>query len=141
VPYRGSGPALPDVISGQVQFFFDNPSSTLPLIKDGKLKALAYTGPKRSKALPNVPTVAESIPGFEAVNWFGMLAPSSMDDKLLDRIAKDANDILKRKDVVDRFTSEGVEIGAISREVFGAYLAVETIRWAKIVRARNIKAD
>ncbi len=141
VPYRGTPPALVDVIGGQVQFMFDNPSSSLPLIKDGKLKALAYTGARRSKALPNVPTVGETIPGFEALNWFGMLAPSSMDDKLLDRIAKDANDVLKRKEVVERFSSEGVEIGGIPREAFGAFLAVETIRWAKIVKARNIKAD
>jgi tripartite-type tricarboxylate transporter receptor subunit TctC len=141
VPYRGTPPALTDVVAGQVQFLFDNPSSSLPLIKDGKLKALAYTGAKRSKALPNVPTVAETFPGFEALNWFGMLAPSAMDDKLLDRIARDTNEVLKKKEVVERFTSEGVEIGGIPREAFGAYLAVETIRWAKIVRARNIKAD
>jgi tripartite-type tricarboxylate transporter receptor subunit TctC len=141
VPYRGTPPALVDVIAGQVQFMFDNPSSSLPLIKDGKLKALAYTGPKRSKAMPNVPTVSESIPGFEAINWFGMLAPSAMEDKLLDRIARDANDVLKKKEVVERFTSEGVEIGGIPREAFGAFLAVETIRWAKIVRARNVKPD
>jgi tripartite-type tricarboxylate transporter receptor subunit TctC len=141
VPYRGSGPALPDVVSGQVQFFFDNPSSTLPLIKDGKLKALAYTGAKRSKALPNVPTVSETFPGIETINWFGMLAPSAMDDKLLDRIAKDTNDVLKKKEIVERFTNEGVEIGGIPREAFGAFLAVETIRWAKIVKARNIKPD
>jgi tripartite-type tricarboxylate transporter receptor subunit TctC len=141
VPYRGTPPALTDVIGGQVQFMFDNPSSSLPLIKDGKLKALAYTGPKRSKALPNVPTVSETIPGFEAINWFGMLAPSAMDDKLLDRIARDANEVLKRKEVVERFTNEGVEIGGIPREAFGAFLAVETVRWAKIVRARNVKPD
>lgn len=141
VPYRGTPPALTDVVAGQVQFLFDNPSSSLPLIKDGKLKALAYTGAKRSKALPNVPTVAEAFPGFEALNWFGMLAPSAMEDKLLDRIARDANEVLKKKDVVERFTSEGVEIGGIPREAFGAFLAVETIRWAKIIRARNIKAD
>jgi tripartite-type tricarboxylate transporter receptor subunit TctC len=141
VPYKGTPPALMDVVSGQVQFLFDNPSSSLPLIKDGKLKALAYTGPRRNKALPNVPAVAETFPGFEAMNWFGMLAPSAMDDKLLDRIARDANEVLKRKEVVDRFTSEGVEIGGIPREAFGAFLAVETIRWAKIVKARNIKPD
>jgi tripartite-type tricarboxylate transporter receptor subunit TctC len=141
VPYRGTPPALVDVVGGQVQFMFDNPSSSLPLIKDGKLKALAYTGPKRSRALPNVPTVSETIPGFQAINWFGLLAPSGMEDKLLDRIAKDANDVLKRKEVVDRFTSEGVEIGGIPREAFGAFLAVETIRWAKIVKVRNIKPD
>ena len=141
VPYRGTPPALSDVVGGQVQFMFDNPSSSLALIKDGKLKALAYTGPKRSPALPNVPTVAETFPGFEAVNWFGMLAPSSMDDALLDRIARDANEILKSKEVVERFDKEGVEIGAIPREAFGAYLAVETARWARIVKARNIKPD
>ncbi len=141
VPYRGTPPALVDVVAGQVQFMFDNPSSSLPLIKDGKLKALAFTGPKRSKAMPNVPTVGETIPGFEALNWFGMLAPSAMDDKLLDRIARDANDVLKRKEVVDRFTNEGVEIGGIPREAFGAFLAMETIRWAKIVKARSIKPD
>lgn len=141
VPYRGTPPALVDVVAGQVQFMFDNPSSSLPLIKDGKLKALAYTGPKRSKAMPNVPTVSESIPGFEAINWFGMLAPSAMEDKLLDRIARDANDVLKKKEVVERFTSEGVEIGGIPREAFGAFLAVETVRWAKIVRSRNVKPD
>jgi tripartite-type tricarboxylate transporter receptor subunit TctC len=141
VPYRGTPPALTDVVAGQVQFLFDNPSSSLPLIKDGKLKALAYTGAKRSKALPNVPTVAETFPGFEALNWFGMLAPSAMEDTLLDRIARDANEVLKKKEVVERFTSEGVEIGGIPREAFGAFLAVETIRWAKIVRTRNIKSD
>jgi tripartite-type tricarboxylate transporter receptor subunit TctC len=139
VPYRGTPPALNDVMGGQVQFMFDNPSSSLPLIKDGRLKALAYTGPKRSKALPNVPTVSETIPGFQATNWFGLLAPSAMDDRLLDRIAKDANDVLKRKDIVERFSSEGVEIGGIPRDAFGAFLAVETVRWAKIINARNIK--
>lgn len=141
VPYRGTPPALTDVVGGQVQFMFDNPSSSLPLIKEGKLKALAYTGPKRSNAMPNVPTVSETIPGFAALNWFGMLAPSAMDDKLLDRIARDANAVLKKKEVVERFANEGVEIGGIPREAFGAFLAMETIRWARIINARNIKPD
>jgi tripartite-type tricarboxylate transporter receptor subunit TctC len=141
VPYRGTPPALTDVAGGQVQFLFDNPSSSLPLIKDGKLKALAYTGPKRSKALPNVPTVSETLPGFEAMNWFGMLAPSGMEDKLVDKIASDVNVVLKNKDIVERFNKEGVDIGGIPREAFGAFLAAETVRWAKVVRARNIKPD
>jgi tripartite-type tricarboxylate transporter receptor subunit TctC len=141
VPYRGTPPALVDVISGQVQFMFDNPSSSLPLIKDGKLKALAYTGPKRNKALPNVPTLSEIVPGFQAVNWFGLMAPSTIEDSVVDKIAKDVNLILKDKTIVERFDKEGVEIGGISRDAFGAFLAAETIRWAKIVRARNIKPD
>ncbi len=141
VPYRGTPPALLDVVGGQVQFLFDNPSSSLPLIKEGKLKALAYTGPKRSKALPNVPTVAETLPGFEAINWFGMLAPSALDDATVDRIARDVNLVLKNKEVVERFDKEGVEIGAIPREAFAAFLALQAVRWAKIVKSRNIKPD
>jgi tripartite-type tricarboxylate transporter receptor subunit TctC len=141
VPYRGTPPALVDVVGGQVQFMFDNPSSSLPLIKDGKLKALAYTGPKRSKALPNVPTVSESIPNFEALNWFGLLAPSSLSETAVKRIADDAIDILKKKEIAERFAKEGVEVGGISREAFGAYLAAETVKWARIIKARNIKPD
>lgn len=141
VPYKGTPPALTDVVGKQVQFMFDNPSSSLPLIKSGKLKALAYTGPRRSKALPNVPTVSESIPGFEAVNWFGLLSPSSLPEDVITRIANDTMQVLKKREIIERFTQEGVEIGGISRESFGAFLAVETIRWAKIIKARNIKAD
>jgi tripartite-type tricarboxylate transporter receptor subunit TctC len=141
VPYKGTPPALTDVVGKQVQFMFDNPSSSLPLIKSGKLKALAYTGPRRSKALPNVPTVSETIPGFEALNWFGLLAPSSLPEAAIARIAKDTTEVLKKREIVERFGQEGVEIGGISRESFGAFLAVETIRWAKIIRNRNIKAD
>ena len=142
VPYRGTPPALVDVIGGQVQFMFDNPSSSLSLIKDGKLRALAYTGPRRNKALPDVPTVAEAgMPNFEAVNWFGLIAPSSMPDAIVDRIAKDSTEVLKKREIVERFTKEGVEVGGISREAFGAFLAIETIRWAKIIKQRNIKPD
>ncbi len=142
LPYRGSAPALTDVIGGQVQFMFDNPSSTLPLIKDGKLKALAYTGRRRSKALPNVPTVEESgVANFEVVNWFGLLAPSAMSDTDIARISLDSTEILRKREIIERFAKEGVEVGGISRESFGAFLAIETVKWAKIIKARNIKPD
>ena len=142
VPYRGTPPAMVDVVGGQVQFMFDNPSSSLPLIKDGKLKALAYTGPRRSKAMPHVPTMSEAgIPNFETVNWFGLLAPSSMPDAVLNRIAKDSTAILALRPIVERFASEGVEVGGISREAFGGFLALETVKWARTIKARNIKAD
>jgi tripartite-type tricarboxylate transporter receptor subunit TctC len=142
VPYKGTPQALADVAGGQVQFLFDNPSSSLPLIKSGRLKALAYTGPRRSKALPDVPTVAESgLPNFQAVNWFGLLAPSAMPQAALNRIEKDATQLLAKREIVDRFAQEGVEVGGISSQAFGAFLAVETIKWAKIIKVRNIKAD
>ena len=142
VPYRGTPQAITDVIGGQVQFMFDNPSTALPLIRDGKLKVLAYTSSRRSKAMPNVPTVAEAgLPNFEIINWFGLVAPSGMSDAVVNRIAKDSTDVLKKREIIERFAKEGVEVGGISRESFGAYLAIETIRWAKIIQARNIKPD
>ncbi len=142
VPYRGSLPALTDVVGGQVQFMFDNPSSALPLIKDGKLKALAYTDRRRSKALPNVPTMAEAgVPNFEVVNWFGLIAPASMPEAVVARISDDATVILRKREIVERFAKEGVEVGGIPRESFGAFLALETVKWAKIIKARNIKSD
>jgi tripartite-type tricarboxylate transporter receptor subunit TctC len=141
-PYKGTPPALTDVVGGQVQFMFDNPSSSLPLITSGKLKALAYTGPRRSKALPNVPTVAESgVANFEALNWFGLIAPSSMPEAAIARISSDTSEILKKREIVERFAKEGVEVGGISRDFFGTFLAVETVKWARIIKARNIKPD
>ncbi len=141
-PYRGTPQAQTDVIGGQVQFMFDNPSTALPLIKDGKFKALAYTGSRRSKALPNVPTMAEAgVTGFEAINWFGLVAPSTMSVEAIDRIAADCNTVLRKREIIERFAKEGVETGGIPREAFGAFLAVETIKWAKIIKSRNIKPD
>jgi tripartite-type tricarboxylate transporter receptor subunit TctC len=142
LPYKGSPPALSDVVGGQVQFFFDNPSTALPLIASGKLKALAYTGPRRSKALPRVPTMAESgLPNFETVNWFGLLAPRSMPEPIVARISADSADILRKRETVERFSKEGVEVGGISREAFGAFLAIETVKWTKIITARKIQPD
>jgi tripartite-type tricarboxylate transporter receptor subunit TctC len=142
VPYRGTPPAMNDVIAGQVQLMFDNPSTVLPQAKDGRVRVLAYTDRKRSKAMPLVPTVAEQgVAQFEVVNWFGMLAPSQLSDSVVDRISKDVSDTLRKRDIIERFSKEGVEVGGISREAFGAFLALETVRWAKIIKARNIKPD
>jgi tripartite-type tricarboxylate transporter receptor subunit TctC len=142
VPYRGTPPAMNDVIAGQVQLMFDNPSTVLPQAKDGRIRVLAYTDRKRSKAMPLVPTVAEQgVAQFEVVNWFGMLAPSQLSDSVVDRISKDVSDTLRKRDIIERFSKEGVEVGGISREAFGAFLALETVRWAKIIKARNIKPD
>lgn len=142
IPYKTTAQALTGVVGEQVQFFFDNPSSSLPLINSGKLKALAYTGPRRSKALPNVPTMAESgVTNFEAVNWFGLFAPSSVPEAVVTRISADTTEALRKRDIVERFAREGVEVGGISREAFGAFLAIETIKWAKIIKARDIKPD
>lgn len=142
VPYRGSGQALTDLVGGQVPLMFDNPSSTLPFIKDNKLVPLAYSDRKRSKALPNVPTMAEAgIAGFETVNWFGMFVPSDMGDALADKVQADVAYVLRKREIIERFGSEGVEVGGISRESFGAFLAIEQLRWNRIIKARNIKPD
>ncbi len=140
VPYKGSGQALPDVMGGQVQYLFDNPSSALPYIRSGKLKAIAYTGRKRSAALPQVPTIAESgLAEFETVNWFGLLAPAGTPAPVLDRLNTELASILKRGDIRDRFAKDGVETVGGSRAEFAAFLRAEIAKWARIVKERNIQ--
>jgi tripartite-type tricarboxylate transporter receptor subunit TctC len=142
IPYRGSGQALTDLVGGQVPLMFDNPSSSLPFIRDNKLIPLAYSDRKRSKALPNVPTMAEAgIAGFETVNWFGLFAPSDMGDAIADKIQADVAFVLRKREIIERFSKEGVEVGGISRESFNAFLAVEQMRWNRIIKSRNIKPD
>jgi tripartite-type tricarboxylate transporter receptor subunit TctC len=121
---------------------FDNPSSAMPSIKDNKLVPLASTDRKRSKALPNVPTVAEAgIAGFETVNWFGMFVPTDMGDALGDKVQANVAYVLRRRELIERFANEGVQVGSISRESFNAFLSVEQIRWSHIIKSRNIKPD
>lgn len=141
IPYKSTPQAQTDVISGQVQFMFDNPSTALPMIKDGRLRALAYSGKTRSKALPDIPTVADTVPGFDTVNWFGLMAPANLPPAAVARLARDTSDVLKRAEVVEHFKKEGVEVGGIAPEVFSAFLAVESSKWARIIRSRKIQPD
>jgi tripartite-type tricarboxylate transporter receptor subunit TctC len=142
VPYKGSSPALTDLIGGQVQIMFDNLPSSLPQIKGGKLRAVAVTSMKRAPALPDVPTINESgLPGFEASSWFGILAPAGTPAPIVARINAEVNKWLQSADAREKLLGQGAEAAGGSPEQFAAYIRSETEKWAKVVKASGAKVD
>jgi tripartite-type tricarboxylate transporter receptor subunit TctC len=142
VPYKGSGQAIPDLLGGNVLYMFDNPSSILPHVTAGKLVAVAYSGSKRSPALPNVPTVAEAgVAGFETVNWFGLFAPAKTPNDILDKMNAEVGKALNSADIKEQFAKDGVEVAPGTRAALGAFVKNEIEKWGKIVKERNIKPD
>jgi len=142
VPYKGSAPALADLIGGQVQVMFDNLPSSLPQIKGGKLRAIAVTSTKRAPALPDVPTVAESgLPGFEASSWFGILAPAGTPAPIIARINGEVNKWLQSPEGKQQLATQGAEAAGGPPEQFSAHIRTETDKWAKVVKASGAKVD
>jgi tripartite-type tricarboxylate transporter receptor subunit TctC len=142
VPYKGSSPALTDLIGGQVQIMFDNLPSALPQIKGGKLRAVAVTSLKRAPALPDVPTINESgVPGFEASSWFGMLAPAGTPAPIVARINAEVNKWLQSADAREKLLSQGAEAAGGPPERFAAHIRAESEKWAKVVKASGAKVD
>jgi tripartite-type tricarboxylate transporter receptor subunit TctC len=141
VPYRGTGPALPDLISGQVEAMFDNPSSALPLVREGKLRALAYTGASRSPAAPEVPTLIEAtgIAGLTAENWFGLFARANTPEPVLERLNAATRAVLEQPAIAERLRRDGTEPAPMSRVDFTAFVRQEMESWAEVIRARGIK--
>ena len=142
VPYKGSSPALTDLMGGQVQIMFDNLPSALPLIKAGKLRAIAVTSLKRAAALPDVPTISESgLPGFEASSWFGVLAPAGTPAPVVAKINADVNKWLQSPEARDQLLAQGANAAGGTPEQFAAHIRAETEKWAKVVKASGAKAD
>lgn len=142
VPYRGSAPALADLISGQVQVMFDNLPSSLPQIKAGKLRAIAVTSAQRAPALPDVPTIAESgLPGFEATAWFGVVAPAGTPPAVIARINRDLNQWLQTPEAREKLLAQGALAEGGSAEQFAAYIRAETEKWARVVKTSGAKVD
>jgi tripartite-type tricarboxylate transporter receptor subunit TctC len=142
VPYKGSAPALTDLIGGRVSLMFDTTLSAFPHIKSGKLRALAVTAGRRSAALPELPTVAESgIPGFEVSAWNGVLAPAGTAREIVIRLASEIAAIMKLPDVRERLAGQGAEPIGSTPEAFAAHIAGETAKWAKVVKASGARAD
>ena len=142
VPYRGSAPALTDMISGQVQVMFDNMPSSLSHIQGGKLRALAVTTAQRSPALPDVPTVAETVPGYEASAWFGMGAPKGTPRPIIEKLNKEINAALADPKIKARLA----EIGGNTLlpgtpEDFGKVIAEETDKWAKVIKSAGVTLE
>lgn len=142
IPYKGSAPAMTDLLGGQVMMMFDNIPSALPQIKAGKLRALAVTGSKRDPLLPDVPTVAEAgVPGYESGVWFGLAVPSGTPKEEITRLNEAAVKATKSPDFIKRMTELGYTIIASSPEQMTAMNKAETARWAPIVKASGAKAD
>ncbi len=142
IPYKGGAPALTDLLGGQIPLFVAVISTGVPPVKAGKAVALAVTGAKRSTALPDVPTVAETpgMKGYEASNWYGMVAPAGTPRAVIERLHKDVSVTLNSAEVRDALLARGIESAASTPEEFTAYIKSETEKWGKVIRAANLTA-
>ena len=141
VPYRGAGPALTDLIGGQVMISFAGLAGSIEYVKSGKLRALAVTAANRSEALPDVPTVGEFVPGYEASDWFGVVAPKNTPASIIDKLNKEVNESIADPKLVARFAQLGGTPLALTPAGFGKLLADETEKWGKVIKAANIKPE
>ena len=141
VPYKGRQFYVPDLLGGSVQLVFDNMPSALPLAKEGKIRAIAQTTAKRSAAAPDVPTVAESLPGFEAITWFAMFAPANTPKPVIDRLNAEVLRVFKLPDVAERMKTLGLEAVLSSPDELAKYQATEIVKWAKVVKESGAKAE
>ena len=139
VPYRGSAPALQGLLAGDVDLMFDNLGVSLPLAEAGKLKLLAVASATRMPSLPNVPTIAELLPGFEAVAWYGIVAPPNTPKAIIDKINADANEALRQPEVQDSLKKLSAEIFGGSVDKTAKYMRDEIERWDHVIKTADIK--
>jgi len=142
IPYKGSAPALQDLLGGQVQLMFDNLPPSLPQIKAGKVRALAVTSLTRAPALPDVPTIAESgLPGFEASSWFGILAPAGTPPAIVAKLNAEIAKWLATPEAKEKLAKQGANAAGGTPEDFAKHIAAETAKWAKVVKDSGAKID
>jgi tripartite-type tricarboxylate transporter receptor subunit TctC len=142
VQYKGGGPALTDTIAGQVQMNIGSAVQNIPHVRSGKLRALGVGGKNRLAALPDVPTFAEAgLPGAEATNWWGIVAPAGTPAQALERLHKDVGAVVESPEMKKRFEVEGAEALRMSPREFGALIAAETTKWTQVVKEAGIKAE
>ncbi len=142
VPYKGGGPAMTDLLGGQVQMMFDNMASSLPQIKSGKLKAFAVTTPKRSALAPDLPTMAEAgVKDFDVFTWWGLFAPAGTPPELVKRLSLEVNKALATPDLREKWLASGAEPAASTPEEFKAFIGKELTKYARIVKESGAKVD
>ena len=141
IPYKGRQFAIPDLIGGSIQVMFDNMPSALPMAREGKIRALAQTTERRSAAAPDVPTVAEFVPGFEATTWFALFAPAGTPRPVVDRLTAELVRVFRLPDVQDRLKTLGLEALLSGPDELARYQAAEIGKWAKVVKESGAKAE
>jgi len=140
IPYKGAGQVLHDLVAGQVQLVFMSPLNVVPHIKSGQLKAIAISGDARLSALPQVPTFTEAgLPGFEVRNWYGILAPAGTPKEIIDKLSTELAKIMAMPDIKEKLASHGSEPFISTPDQFAALIKAEIARYAKIIKAANIK--
>lgn len=142
VPYKGSAPALTDLVGGSLQVMFDAWASSGPFVKDGKTRLLAVTTAQRSRILPDVPTVAESgLPGYEAMPWLGLLAPAGTPDAVVKKFHDELIEVLKEQPVQEKFHSLGLDIIGNTPQEFAEFIKKDITKWAKVIQETGAKAN
>jgi tripartite-type tricarboxylate transporter receptor subunit TctC len=142
IPYKGSAPAVTDLIGGQVEALFDNTPNVMPHIKAGRLRALAISSAKRSAIAPELPTVDEAgVPGYQVQVWFGVVAPAATPKEVVAKLNAEINRIITSAEVKERFSAAGIDVVGGSSESFAAHISEQVTTWGKVVREANIKAD
>jgi len=142
VPYKGGGPAAVELLAGQTSLMFGNLPTVIQYARGGKLRALAVTGSKRTPAMPDIPTVAESgVPGYDVSNWFGVSAPAKTPRVIIDRLNSEIVRALNAPDLRERLTSQGGDPVGNTPEQFTAFVQNEIVKWAKVIKAAGIKGE
>ena len=141
VPYKGGGPAMTDLISGQLQYMLTAIPQALPHVKSGRLRALAVGHPSRTRAAPDMPPIAETLPGFNNTTWYGLLAPARTPRDIVARVNADLGKILAQPELAQRMLSQGIEAASSTPEALGEMIRTETERWRKVIKGAGIVAE
>ena len=141
IPYKGSGPSFVDLLAGQVSLTCDSLLQALPYVKEGRLRALAVLGSKRTSLLPDVPTVGETVRGYDLTNWFGLALPAATPRELVNRIYADAAKVMQQADFKERISNMGADVVGSTPDQFGAFMKSESAKWGKVIREAGIKAE
>ena len=141
VPYKGGAPSVTELVGGQVQLGFNAIPSVLAQVKEGKLRALAVGSTRRARALPDLPTIAETVPGFEYEIWYGLFAPSRTSPEIVSKVSTDVQRALHEPDVIKQLVAQGTEPAPTTPQALTEYIRNDTARWTKIVRERNLKVQ
>jgi tripartite-type tricarboxylate transporter receptor subunit TctC len=141
VPYKGSGPALTALLAGEYHFNFAGLQAAQTQVRAGRIRAIAVTSPKRAASLPDLPAMAEALPGFELVGWYGVIGPAKMPEPIVTRLHAELVKILNSPDVHERIVKDGSEPVGSTPEAFRQFMLADTEKWAKVVKASGAKLD